>query len=92
MVKDFGLATCVETKPANEDKTLTWERWREEYVGLSGWLRLYENEENSPMQRCLYFSRNDWWLKTGYGNYELCEDTLTFITKNTRYVFLLRGY
>lgn len=102
VIQDYGLVRCICVEPVNKLNAMSWSRWRRQYIGREGRLRLYESEKRHPGFLFLNFigaqdpaSSTDewlaegWCLKTSYGKGSVEQEMLTFCTVNTRYVFRL---
>lgn len=52
----FGevVAECISADPASPAKALSWSSWRRDFIGLTGWLKIYESEKKSPGRPFLY--------------------------------------
>ena len=90
VIQELGTATCVGVTPASEEKE--WLRWRQNYVGLQGRLKLCVSECKYPGKQFLYFSggtesEKDWWLKTSYGCVAIEDGKFVFTTVNSRWIF-----
>lgn len=58
LIKDYGIATCVEAAPANEEAALEWSSWRQDFVGLGRVVKPpREREEKSGRTIPLFL----WW-------------------------------
>ena len=90
VIKELGIVECIDITPAHDGP---WHPGRKNYIGCIGQLKLYESEKKFPGEKFLYFWGFDfkefskWDLKTSYGDLTIDGDILTFLTKNSRYVF-----
>lgn len=93
VIKEYGAVRCLAAEPVNEEKALTWEGWRQNYIGLEGWLNLCESEHKQPGKQFFYFfggdeSEKDWYLRSYYKQIDERQNkTLVFVTENSRYKF-----
>ena len=92
-VVGFGLVRCLSIEPVGDDVPNDW-AWRLAYVGLTGYLDLFESEKKKPGAQFIKFSSVEssddrWFLRSYFGTHEIKENEFVFVTENTKYTFRL---
>ena len=83
------MAKLVDITPVADTNLNDW-AWRCRYIGMEGVLILYESEHKHQGELFVkIISRDGRYLKTSYGIVESFEGYLVFITKQSKYKFLL---
>lgn len=56
-------ATCISAEPATPAKALEWSSWRQDYVGLTGTLKIYVSQRKSSGRPflCFYEADSEEW-------------------------------
>jgi hypothetical protein len=83
------MAKLVDITPVADTNLNNW-AWRCRYIGMKGVLILFESEHKHQGELFVkIISHVGRYLKTSYGIVESFEGYLVFITKQSKYKFLL---
>ena len=85
-------ATCINVEPANEKAALRWQPWHKQLIGKHGQLAICTLSIDSEA-RFLCFEMADLdedILETAFGAVSIEGNMLTFVSKNSHYVFAIQ--
>lgn len=89
MIASYPKAELVSVTKRSEMDYDEW-RWREDLVGQTGRVEVYEVPHKVFTEYCIIFEPDDdsdYCLATGCGDLHRAGDKMDLITKNTQYVF-----
>ncbi len=86
IIKQYPKAQLISVEKLSDMEYQKW-MWREMFVGYIGILNILESEHKSPGKRYLHLNKSKEYITTGYGEYEIKDNFITHITRNTKYVF-----
>ncbi|MBQ6066559.1 MAG: hypothetical protein IJK89_07025 [Clostridia bacterium] len=91
MIASYPRAELVSVTKRPEMDYDEW-RWREDLVGQTGRVEVYEVPHKVFTEHCILFEPEgdiEYCLATGRGDLQLADNKMELVTKNTQYAFKL---